>query len=179
MHSMIPFRAAGLMSRMAAFLLLMGSMLVVSTSAWAVEFSLKDIQGKTQSLSNYQGKFVVVNFWATWCPPCREEIPELIRFHDTHQAKDAVVWGVAYEKIDSGKLAKFVDEQMISYPVMLMSPSQPSPLGAIRGLPTTVLVAPDGSIARTHLGGITHEVLERYMREWCQTPAGKETKICH
>lgn len=178
MNTMIPVRAVTSFSRLAAFFMLMSSMLVFSTSAWAVEFSLKDLQGKTQSLSNYQGKFVVVNFWATWCPPCREEIPELIRFHDTHQAKDAVVWGVSYEKINSDKLAKFVDEQMISYPVMPMNPSQLSPLGAIRGLPTTVLVAPDGSVARTHLGGITHEVLERYMREWCQTPAGKDVKVC-
>ena len=151
---------------------------VFTTPALAVEFSLKDTQGKTRSLSDEQGKFVVVNFWATWCPPCREEIPELIRFHDAHQAKDAVVWGVSYENIDSGKLAKFIDEQMISYPVMPMSPGKPSPLGAIRGLPTTVLIAPDGGIARTHLGAITHDVIERYMREWCQTPAGKEVKVC-
>ena len=152
---------------------------VCAPAAWAVDFSLKDTQGKNHSLSDYKGKFVVVNFWATWCPPCREEIPELIRFHDTHQAKDAVVWGVSYDKADNAKLTRFMEEQMMSYPVMPMSPGQPSPLGSIRGLPTTVLIAPDGSIARTHLGGITHEQIERYMRDWCQTPTGKETKICH
>ncbi|MDD2893537.1 MAG: TlpA disulfide reductase family protein [Halothiobacillaceae bacterium] len=167
-----------LMAKTSMFLALLLASVLASASAWAVDFSLKDLQGKSHSLSDYQGKFVVVNFWATWCPPCREEIPELIRFHDTHQAKDAVVWGVSYEKIDSTRLAKFVDEQMISYPVLPMNPGQPSPFGAIRGLPTTVLVAPDGSVARTHLGGITHEMIERYMREWCKTPAGKEIKVC-
>ena len=154
------------------------ALVLLAPAAWAVDFSLKDTQGKMQSLADYKGKFVVVNFWAVWCPPCREEIPELIRFHDTHQAKDAVVWGVSYDKADNAKLTKFMDEQMMSYPVMPMSPGQPSPLGAIRGLPTTVLIAPDGSIARTHLGAITHEQIERYMRDWCQTPAGKETKVC-
>ncbi len=160
------------------FFTLMLSSVWLASAAWAVDFSLKDTQGKTHNLSDYQGKFVVVNFWATWCPPCREEIPELIRFHDAHHAKDAVVWGVSYERTDPSKLAKFIDEQMISYPVMPMNPGQPSPFGSIRGLPTTVLVAPDGSIARTHLGGISHDVIERYMREWCQSPAGKENKIC-
>ncbi len=159
-------------------LVLVLPVLLALTPAHALEFSLKDMQGKTQSLADHKGKFVVVNFWATWCPPCREEIPELIRFHDTHAQKDAVVWGLAYEKIDAGKLNKFIDEQMISYPVMLLNPGQATPFGSIRGLPTTVLLAPDGNVARTHLGAITHEVIERYMREWCQSPAGKEVKVC-
>jgi len=148
-------------------------------SALAVDFSLVDTQGKMHTLAEQKGKFVVVNFWATWCPPCLEEIPELVLFHDNHKAKDAVVWGVSYEKVDSSKLAQFVNEQMISYPVMPMSPSQVPPFGSIRGLPTTVLIAPDGSVARTHLGGITVKAIEVYMQQWCQTnPAGKEMKVC-
>ncbi len=162
------------MRRLAALLLL----LAVQGSAWAEDLLLQDTQGKTHSLAGQKGKFVVVNFWATWCPPCLEEIPELIRFHDTHQDKDAIVWGVDFEKADPARLAQFIDDQLISYPVMPMSPGRKGPFGPIRGLPTTVLVAPDGSVARTHLGPITHDTLERYMREWCQTPAGKEIETC-
>ncbi len=151
----------------------------VQLSASAVDFSLVDMQGKTHTLAEQKGKFVVVNFWATWCPPCREEIPELILFHDNHKAKDAIVWGVSYEKTPPAKLSQFIEEQMMSYPVMPMSPSQVPPFGSIRGLPTTVLVAPDGSVARTHLGGITGKVIEGYMQQWCQTnPAAKEMKAC-
>lgn len=151
----------------------------IQLSAFAVDFSLVDTQGKTHTLAEQKGKFVVVNFWATWCPPCREEIPELVLFHDNHKAKDAIVWGVSYEKVNSVKLAQFIDEQLISYPVLPMSPSQVPPFGPIRGLPTTVLVAPDGSVARTHLGGITAKAIEAHMQQWCQTnPAGKEMKVC-
>ena len=150
----------------------------VHATAWAEDLVLRDTQGKTHSLASQKGKFVVVNFWATWCPPCLEEIPELIRFHDTHKDKDAVVWGANFEKVDTAKLARFIDDQMISYPVMPMEPARRGPFGPITGLPTTVLVAPDGSIARTHLGAINHETLERYVHEWCQSPAGKEIKTC-
>lgn len=153
-------------------------LLAFQSTAWAEDLVLQDTQGKTHSLVDQKGRFVVVNFWATWCPPCLEEIPELIRFHDTHKAKDAVMWGVDFEKVDAAKLAQFIDDQMISYPVMPMAPARRGPFGPIQGLPTTVLVAPDGSVARTHLGPINHETLERYMREWCQTPAGKENKTC-
>lgn len=163
------------MRRLLALFLL----LAVQGVAWAAEdFVLKDTSGREHVLSALKGKFVVVNFWATWCPPCLEEIPELIRFHDTHQDKDAVVWGINFEKVDPAKLARFIDEQMMSYPVLPMHPARPTPFGPIRGLPTTVLVAPDGTVARTHLGAITHDTLERYMREWCATPAGKESKAC-
>jgi thiol-disulfide isomerase/thioredoxin len=180
MHAVIQGRAAKWLRTIAVFVMLLGSALLPATSAWAVDFSLKDMQGKAFNLADEKGKFVVVNFWATWCPPCREEIPELIRFHDVHKNKDAVVWGVNYEKAGNpAMLAQFVDDQMIDYPVLPMSPMQPNPFGPIRGLPTTVLVAPDGSIARTHLGGITGKVIEGYMRDWCQTnPAGKEMKAC-
>ncbi|MEW6445309.1 MAG: TlpA disulfide reductase family protein [Pseudomonadota bacterium] len=150
----------------------------MSAPLLAADLVLQDIQGKSHSLEAQKGRFVVVNFWATWCPPCQEEIPELIRFHDAHKDKDAVVWGVDYEKTDPARLARFVDEQMISYPVLPMHPAKPGPFGPVRGLPTTVLVAPDGSVARTHMGAITHDTLERYMREWCQTSAGKESKTC-
>ena len=162
------------MRRLAALFLL----LAVQGAAWAGDLVLKDTAGKEHSLASQQGRFVVVNFWATWCPPCLEEIPELIRFHDTHADKDAKVWGISFEKADPARLASFIDEQMISYPVMPMAPARRGPFGPITGLPTTVVVAPDGSVARTHVGGITHDTLERYMREWCATPKGKESEAC-
>ncbi|MGK0673118.1 MAG: TlpA disulfide reductase family protein [Halothiobacillaceae bacterium] len=163
------------MRRLLALFLL----LTIQGAGWAAEdFVLKDTSGREHALSALKGKFVVVNFWATWCPPCLEEIPELIRFHDAHQDKNAVVWGVNFEKVDPVRLARFINEQMISYPVLPMHPARTTPFGPIRGLPTTVLVAPDGTIARTHFGAITHDTLERYIREWCTSSAGKESKAC-
>ena len=62
-----------------------------------VEYSLPDLDGKMHSLADYRGKWVIVNYWATWCPPCQEEIPDLVNFHDSHKDDDAVVLGINLE----------------------------------------------------------------------------------
>lgn len=129
----------------------------------AADFTLPDLDGKTHRLSDYRGKWVVVNYWATWCPPCLEEIPELIHFHQKHKDKDAVVLGVNREDIDRLILKDFVDEFMINYPVLLDEPGAPSALGNIPGLPTTYLVDPQGEVAARKLGGITAEEIEHFI----------------
>ena len=88
-------------------------------------------------LSDYRGKWVVVNYWATWCPPCLTEIPELVDFHEDHKDKDAVVVGVNFENIGVNGLKQFVDEYFMNYPVLRTKPGPNSALGPIPGLPPT------------------------------------------
>jgi thiol-disulfide isomerase/thioredoxin len=134
----------------------------------AVNFSLPDIQGKSVSLADYRGKWVVVNYWATWCPPCKDEIPDLVEFHDKHHDKDAVVLGVNAEDIDLEKLIDFSDSFMIGYPILRSSPLAESPLGGVPGLPTTYIVSPEGVPVARQVGPITSDLLEKYINKKIQ-----------
>jgi len=130
-----------------------------------VDYSLPDLSGKMRSLEDYRGKWVIVNYWATWCPPCQEEIPDLVDFHDSHKDTDAVVLGVNFEDIGAEQLTNFVDSFLISYPVLRSEPLATTPLGAIPGLPTTYIIAPDGSPVARQVGPVTRKQLEDYIEK--------------
>lgn len=135
-----------------------------AAQAQAVDFTLPDLRGVEHKLSDYRGKWVVVNYWATWCPPCLEEIPELIDFHDKHKNTDAVVLGVNFEDISVEQLKDFVESIGITYPVLRQQPGPRGAFGSIPGLPTSYLINPQGELAARNVGPLTAEVIERYMR---------------
>jgi len=129
------------------------------------DVELTDIDGQAHAISDYEGKWVIVNFWATWCPPCLEEIPELVMFHDTHSDDDAVVWGVNLEKAGTEKLRAFVDEQFVSYPVFPMDPKGNTPFGRVPALPTTFVVNPRGEVVSRKVGIVSEQWLESVIRD--------------
>jgi thiol-disulfide isomerase/thioredoxin len=151
----------GLPMRLLAFVFLL--LMNTTGTAEPVDYSLPDLQGKEHSLADYRGKWVVVNYWATWCPPCQEEIPDLVDFHDRHKDKDAVVIGINFEDIGEEQLATFVDSFMITYPILRSEPLAVTPLGDIPGLPTTFIIAPDGSPVARQVGPITGKQLDDYI----------------
>ena len=149
---------------LAAFMLL----LAISGSALAdvADFAHRDLQGKMHTVADYQGKWIVVNYWATWCPPCLEEIPDLSDFHDRHEASDAVVLGVNMEEISTTDLRDFSESLLISYPVLLSKPAFKTELGEVPGMPTSYLIAPDGQIVATQVGILTSEALETFIANY-------------
>lgn len=158
-------------------LFLMGFLLVPAMAfAGGIQFSSQDMSGNEHKLSDYKGKWVIVNYWATWCPPCLEEIPELIEFHEEHTKTnteiDALVLGVNYENVDDMYLQTFIDEYFISYPILKADLSRTPPFGRVHGLPTTFVISPEGKLVETKIGTVDMEWLEDVIK-----PKAKLTKI--
>ncbi len=136
-------------------------------TAGKIEFV--DFDGKVTKLSDYKGKWVIVNLWATWCPPCLVEIPELIQFHEDRKDKDAIVLGVNYESNDIKKIKAFSESQMISFPVVRFTETidgKTSPFGRLKGLPSTYMVTPEGKVVAARAGMVEQKMLEEFMEKY-------------
>jgi thiol-disulfide isomerase/thioredoxin len=127
-----------------------------------VDFMLPDLEGKPVSLSDFRGKWVIVNYWATWCPPCLDEIPELVSLHEDNSDR-LVVLGVDYEEVNNDYLREFVESHLISYPVVRMDPVPVTRLGPVMGLPTTYIISPQGERMARQEGPVTQEAIEKYI----------------
>lgn len=118
------------------------------TRELARDFSLQSLDGETVSLSDFRGEWVLLNFWATWCPPCVKEMPYLEEIAGT---RDVRVLGVNFNE-DEATTREFVSEHGITFPI-LMDPDDVTLLVyGVRGLPRTFAIAPDGSIAASFVG---------------------------
>jgi peroxiredoxin len=128
----------------------------------APAFSLEDISGKKVSLSDYRGKAVMLNFWATWCGPCNIEIPWLIDLRQKYSAQGFEILGISSDSLDlddKAKLAsekqdikKFVEEKKMNYPILLNGDSISHPYGGVDGLPSSFFIDPSGVVVAATMG---------------------------
>ena len=122
--------------------------------------------GRPQALKQYAGKIVVLNFWASWCEPCREEMPELSELHTAYKDRNLVVLGMAIE--DVAAINDFLKETKVSYPLFaadMQGMEIASNLGNDKGvLPFTVIIKADGSVAKTYFGRVTKPLLEQTLK---------------
>ncbi len=144
-------------------LALFACLLMTSLNTLANEFIFKDMQNKIQRLSDYNGKWVLVNFWATWCPPCLEEIPDLVEMYNARKATDFVVIGIAMTSSKDSVLS-FAKQMGISYPIVMGDDKSAAQIGRIDALPTSYLYDPTGKLVSYQAGMITREAIESYIR---------------
>jgi thiol-disulfide isomerase/thioredoxin len=129
----------------------------------ASAFSVTDTKGKLHSLAGYKGKWVLVNFWATWCPPCIAEMPDLSDLHENKQ-NNLVVIGIALDWKDAEHVKRFAESMLVSYPIVLGNYEMANQFGRIEGLPTTYLYNPAGKRVAYNVGPLTREAVERYIK---------------
>ena len=130
--------------------------------AQAAGFNVTDTEGKAHSLNGYKGKWVLVNYWATWCPPCLEEIPDLIALHD-NKKNNLVVIGIAVDYRSQKQITDFADGMLVSYPIVLGTPKVINQIAPVQGLPTTYLFNPEGKMVAQQSGAITRKSVETFI----------------
>src|SRR3972149_5059451 len=126
-------------------------------------FLLEDTQGNTHRLEDYRGKWVLVNFWATWCTPCLSEIPELTSLHDAHKNKDLFVIGIVMDSGSRKKVADFAQAHGISYPVVMGDRKITAQIGELEVLPSSYLYNPKGEQVSYQAGEVTRASVETYI----------------
>jgi peroxiredoxin len=135
---------------LSGWLMMLPAMAAVTGSA-APDFTLKSASGENLKLSEHRGEVVLINFWASWCGPCRQEMPALDELHNRYRALGFTVLGVNVEE-DSRKALEVLNDLKVSFPVLLDDRSSVSKLYDIVAMPSTVLVDRNGNIRYLHKG---------------------------
>ncbi len=142
-----------------AVLLFAAASLNAQVGEQAPAFSLTNANGKTVSLSDLKGKVVVLNFWATWCPPCRAEIPAFIKVYKQYRPKGVEIVGVSLDQKGWDIVRPFLKTHNINYPVLVGDQKIAQAYGNINSIPTTFIIDKKGKIVDQHVGAMSEKAL--------------------
>jgi peroxiredoxin len=141
----------------------------------APDFSLNDLNGKKVSLADFRGKAVLLNFWATWCAPCKVEIPWFLKLRDQYAAQGFEIIGVSSDDLDNddkarfftqkAEIAKFVEQQKMTYPVLLDGDAISHPYGGVDSLPTSFFIDRKGTVVAQTVGLVSRDEVEADIRK--------------
>jgi peroxiredoxin len=133
-----------------------GALKPVAERKAAPEFTLKNAAGDPLKLSDFRGKAVLLNFWATWCVPCKVELPWFVEFHNELQSRNFTVLGLSMDEEGFAAVTPFAAAQKMTYPLAI-APSELLSLYAVESLPTTFMIDREGRIAAVHTGLVSKE----------------------
>jgi thiol-disulfide isomerase/thioredoxin len=136
---------------------------LLASGACGAGFEVTDTAGKTHVLADYQGKWVLVNFWATWCPPCLDEIPDFASLYEARKQRDLMVIGIALEYQDPQIVKRFAEDLLMTYPLVLGDERLAAQFGKVSVLPVSLLYDPKGKLALRRVGPLPKEELLRYL----------------
>lgn len=131
----------------------------------APNWQLQDLEGKSVKLSDFKGKVVLLNFWATWCPPCRREIPDFVALQKQYADKGLVIIGVSMDEGGAEVVKPFAKKIGINYPIVLGDQKTAAAYGGIQVVPTTFVIDKTGKIAAQHEGGADRTTFEAEIKK--------------
>ena len=135
----------------------------------APDFSLTDLSGRAFRLSNYRGRVVVLDFWATWCDPCKQEIPHFIAMQNQYASQGLQVLGVSMDD-DAPPVRQFQEKFQMNYPVAIGNPKLADQYGGILGLPITFVIDRNGRITARHVGATDPSIIETEVQKLLAQP---------
>jgi len=148
--------------------------LLMSTVLWAVvcqaatkmpSFALENVRdGQIVQSSSFGGKVLLLTFFATWCPPCAEEVPSLVKLQNQLSDSGFSVVGLSVDQQDADVVAKFVEKRGITYPVLLAKAQTTEDFGGVYGIPVAFLVNKSGNVVKKYMGYVQLEILEKDIR---------------
>lgn len=153
------------MKKIIGIIFLMISLVSFSNSAKAPDFNLKDQYGVVHSLENYKGKVIFLNFWATWCPPCKKEMPDVENIYKEYgeNKKDVVILGVNSEK--ENEVKKFLKDKGYTFPTVIDENSEVMRKYFIQAFPTSFVIDKEGNVYGYVMGGLTKEQIRQVIEE--------------
>lgn len=137
---------------------------VLGQEVMAPQFTLRDVNGRTVRLSDYRGKVVLINFWATWCPPCRVEIPDLVKFQKEHGKQGLQIIGITYPPERRARVRKFARSQKVNYPIVLGTREIKARFSSDETLPLTVVINRDGKVSEIISGILFREEFDEKIK---------------
>lgn len=130
----------------------------------APQFELRDINGRIVRLSKYQGKVVLINFWATWCPPCRAEMPDLVRLQREHGKDGLQIIGITYPPEQKARVRRFAKSLKVNYPIILGTHKLKARFSSDETLPLTVVINRDGKVSEIISGILLREEFDEKIK---------------
>lgn len=130
----------------------------------AADWTLKDLEGKEVKLSDFKGKVVILDFWATWCPPCRKEIPHFVELQKEYGDQGLAIVGISLDEGGAEAVKPFAEKYEINYAVVMGDQEVAMSYGGIEAIPTTFVIDKEGKIVSKHVGYADKETFEKEIK---------------